>query len=76
MTSDRMVDLIEVDWPICLIVCERELGCMKPGETLEVLVRDPDVMNAIVILIGRLPAFHMEFNPEGAHYRLHIRKEE
>lgn len=74
MTSDRQIDIIEVDWPISLIELERELGRMGPRETLDVLVRDPDVVNAITMLIDTLPAYHVESYSEGEHRRFHIRK--
>ena len=71
---NRNIDIRDIDWPICILNCKREVNQMKTGEQIEVLVKDIDVVNNLVALIEQLSDHSIEKYRENKQYRLIIKK--
>ncbi|MBU8849101.1 MAG: sulfurtransferase TusA family protein [Desulfobacterales bacterium] len=76
MPINRNIDIRDVDWPICILNCTREVNQMKTGEQIEVLVKDIDVVNSIVELIEQLLDHSIEKHKKNKYYRLLIKKKQ
>ena len=71
---NRNIDIRDIDWPICILNCKREVNQMKTGEQIEVLAKDIDVVNNLVALIEQLSDHSIEKHRENKQYRLIIKK--
>ena len=60
MSANRKIDIRNVDWPVCILNCKKELDQMKEGEQMEVFVQDIDVVNNLVTLIEQLAGHQIE----------------
>ena len=74
MAINRTIDIRDVDWPLCLLNCNKEVSQMKNGDQIEIIVKDTDVLNTIVILIEQLSNHSIQKCKENKYYRLIIRK--
>lgn len=74
MVSTRTVDITKLEWPLCLLQCNREVDRMNPGEELEVIVDDPDVAKSIMILIRQMAGFRIKSDQKETHFHIHIIK--
>lgn len=72
MVSNRTVDITHLEWPLCLLQCNREIDNMSPGEEMEVIVDDPDVAEIIISLIKHMTDYKIKSDQTEACYRLHI----
>jgi len=70
----RNIDIRDIDWPICILNCKKEMNQMKNGEQIQVLVKDIDVVNNLVALIEQLLDHSIEKHRENKYYRLIIKK--
>ena len=51
MGTDEIVDLRDVDWPLCLLQFN-EVLCTRPtGAALEVWIRDPRVVESVNMIV-------------------------
>lgn len=74
MPIHRDIDIRDIDWPICILNCKKEMNQMKNGEQIQVLVKDIDVVNNLVALIEQLLDHSIEKHRENKYYRLIIKK--
>ncbi len=74
MPIRRNIDIRDIDWPICILNCKKEMNQMKNGEQIQVLVKDIDVVNNLVALIEQLLDHSIEKHRENKYYRLIIKK--
>ncbi len=74
MPIHRNIDIRDIDWPICILNCKKEMNQMKNGERIQVLVKDIDVVNNLVALIEQLLDHSIEKHLENKYYRLIIKK--
>ena len=74
MLRNLKLDIQDIDWPISILNCKKEVNQMKTGEQIEVLVKDIDVVNNLVALIEQLSDHSIEKLRENSHYRLIIKK--
>ncbi len=74
MPANRNIDLQDIDWPISILNCKKEVSQMKSGDQIEVLVKDIDVVNNITALIKPLFDHSIETHRETKCYRLIIKK--
>jgi TusA-related sulfurtransferase len=51
MGTDEIVDLTDVDWPLCLLQFNEVLRCRPPGTALEVWIRDPLVVESVNMIV-------------------------
>ena len=51
MSPTSEISLINIEWPISLLQCNRELSRMECGDKLDVLVDDPDVARDLLLII-------------------------
>ena len=70
----RNIDIRNIDWPICILNCKKEVNQMKKGEQIDVMVRDIDVIKNLVTLIEQLSDHSIEKHRENQHFRIIIKK--
>ena len=70
----RNIDIRDIDWPICILNCKKEVNQMKKGEQIEILVKDIDVVYNLIALVEQLLDHSIEKHRENNHYRLVINK--
>lgn len=72
--KNRNIDIRNMDWPICVLNCKKEVNQMEKGEQMDILVRDSDVVENIMALMKNLLGYTIEKHRENKHYRLVIKK--
>jgi TusA-related sulfurtransferase len=76
MTSNALLDLRGVTWPMCLLQFKQNLLALGAGETLEVLVYDPEVAEQITTIVNRSQDRLITRQKDGERVRLRIIKGE
>lgn len=51
MGTDEMLDLTDLDWPVCLLRFNETLKGWPSGSTLEVCIRDPRVVESVKMIV-------------------------
>ena len=74
MLLKRNIDIRDMDWPLSILNCKREVNHMKTGEKIEILVKDIDVMEGLIALIDHLSNHSIQKRKKNDHYRLTINK--
>lgn len=74
MTSSSEVNLCRIAWPISLLKFKRALNDLCLCDVLEVLARDPDVVENILMIVDRSEDTLIGQHKEGDVYRLSIQK--
>ena len=74
MEMASTLDLIGVVSPICLLKCKSALARLDPGEVLEVLVQDREVVESLSMILRQSEDRMEAFSKEGECFRLSIRK--
>ena len=72
MPSKAELNLIGVVWPVCLLQCNSELNRLYAGEEIDVIVKDPDVLKDLLIILERSSDHLVTTSKQGERYRLHI----
>ncbi len=72
MSPTSAISLIDIEWPISLLQCNRELIRMKSGDKLEVLVDDPDVARDLMLIIEHSENHSATFLKENGHTRISV----
>lgn len=70
----RNIDIRDIDWPICILNCKKEVNQMKKGEQIEISVKDIDVVNNLIALVEQLLDHSIEKHEENNYYRLVIKR--
>lgn len=70
----RKIDIQDMDWPLSILNCKKEVDQMKAGEQIQILLKDKDVVNNLVTLIDQLSGHRIETRRKDNSYRLIIRK--
>jgi TusA-related sulfurtransferase len=68
------LDLIGIVSPICLLKCKSALSRLNPGELLEIMVQDEEVIASLAMILKQSPDSMESFNKEGECFRISIRK--
>jgi TusA-related sulfurtransferase len=76
MTSNALLDLQGITWPMCLLQFKQNLLALDAGETLEVLVYDPEVAEQITTIVRRSQDRVITRHTDGERVRLWIVKGE
>jgi len=74
MEMASILDLIGVVSPICLLKCKSALARLNPGEVLDVLVQDAEVVESLSMILKQSQDRMEAFFREGECYRISIRK--
>lgn len=74
MTAQSELNLIGVFVPVCLMKCKSTLNTLKAGETMDVLIADPEVVADLEKIIERSGDKVISRRMESDHYRLRILK--
>jgi tRNA 2-thiouridine synthesizing protein A len=74
MKMDSPLDLIGVVSPICLLKCKSALTRLNPGEVLEVVVQDEEVIESLSMILKQSQDHLEAFSKEGDCFRISIRK--
>ena len=68
------LNLIGVFFPVCLMKCKSTLNTLNPGECMDVLIADPEVVDELEKIIKRSEDQVIHRLKEPDHYRLRILK--
>jgi len=68
------INLSYMIWPVCLLRCNETLSRLQPGETLSVIVSDPDMVNNILLLIKSQPDLQYNKSRESGSYRITVNR--
>ena len=74
MEMASTLDLIGVVSPICLLKCKSALSRLNPGEVLDVLVQDEEVVESLSMILKQSQDSMESFTREGECFRISIRK--
>jgi TusA-related sulfurtransferase len=74
MEMASTLDLIGVVLPICLLKCKSALSRLNPGEVLEVMVQDEEVVESLSMILKQSQDSMESFTKEGDCFRISIRK--
>ena len=74
MEMASTLDLIGVVSPICLLKCKSALSRLNPGEVLDVLLQDEEVVESISMILKQSQDRMEAFSKEGECYRISIRR--
>ena len=72
MSSASEINLIDIGWPVSLLKCNNELIRMKHGDKLDVLVDDPEVANALMLIIDHSEDHSARLLEQNGHIRITI----
>jgi TusA-related sulfurtransferase len=72
--ASSTLDLIGVVSPICLLKCKSALSRLNPGEVLEVMVQDEEVVESLSLILKQSQDSMESFTREGECFRISIRK--
>jgi TusA-related sulfurtransferase len=73
-TASSTLDLIGVVSPICLLKCKSALSRLNPGEVIEVMVQDEEVVESLSMILKQSQDSMESFTKEGECFRISIRK--
>jgi len=68
------INLSDMVWPVCLLRCNEILARLQPGETLSIIVSDPDMVNNILLLIKSQPDLQYNKSLESGSYRITVNR--
>jgi TusA-related sulfurtransferase len=74
MEMASTLDLIGMVSPICLLKCKSALSRLNPGEVLEVMVQDEEVVESLSMILKQSQDSLESFTKEGECFRISIRK--
>ena len=74
MEMASTLDLIGIVAPICLLKCKSALSRLNPGEVLDVLVQDEEVVESLSMILKQSQDRMEAFSKEGESYRISIRR--
>jgi TusA-related sulfurtransferase len=74
MEMASTLDLVGVVSPICLLKCKSALSQLNPGDVLDVLVQDEEVVESISMILKQSQDRVEAFSKEGECYRISIRR--
>ena len=74
METASTLDLIGVVSPICLFKCKSALSRLDPGEVIEIVVQDEEVVESLSMILKQSQDSMESFTKEGECFRISIRK--
>ena len=75
MVATTELNMVGVLSPVCLLKCKDALRTMPPGQVVVVTLEDPEVVDALVTIIGRSADAIVRMDRQGDRYRVAIRKD-
>jgi len=68
------LNLVGVVSPVCLLKCQSALNILKPGNILEVMVQDPEVVNNLQKIIERSANQVVKTERRDEYFQIFIRR--
>ena len=68
------LNLEAIGWPACLIEFKRVLDDLEMRDVLEVLTKDPDIVESIKMIAGNSDFNTIRQDRQGSIYRVYIQK--
>jgi len=68
------LNLIGVVSPICLLKCKSALSRLTPGDVIQVMVQDEEVVESLSMILKQSQDSMESFTREGECFRISIRK--
>ncbi|MFZ5453579.1 MAG: sulfurtransferase TusA family protein [Thermodesulfobacteriota bacterium] len=75
MKSDQRLDISGQVMPLSLALCKFTLAQMKPGEILEIRLRDPDTFQDLLIIVERSGDCLLSWEKREEYFCLWVRKD-
>ena len=76
MPSTKALDLTDTVSFLSLLKCQKELAQLKPGDSLEVVMNDPDMVDDLITIVDRSMNRIAERSLNGDRFKIKITKEE
>lgn len=74
MLADTKLDITGLSWPASLLEFSRFLDEAENGADIEVLVKDPDILGTIRMIISNSSDRIMNIEREAGRFRVRIKK--
>ena len=74
MPTKSELDIVGIGWPVCLLKFKCALNDLCPCDVLDVIARDPDVVENIIMIVDRSGDTVINQHKEGDIYRVSVAK--
>ncbi len=74
LPANQTIDIRNVDWPLSILNCKHSLNQMEKGEQMEILIKDNDVVENLIVLISQLPGLSVKKDQDKENVILTINK--
>ena len=74
MPRSSEINLKNVDWPSSLLQCNTELFQMEYGDSLDVLVNDPEIAQTLMLVIDRAENLNASVVEQNGEIRIRVAK--
>jgi TusA-related sulfurtransferase len=74
MVGHHQLHLEDLPWPLSVLNFNRALDTLKPGDDMQVTLRDPDVVGNLRQLLGSLPGLSYDIKRIGETFRILVVK--
>ena len=76
MPSTFKLSLINVDWPLSLLQCNRQIHQMAKGDTLNIFLNDPEIAGPLMLVINRVENLSAQIEEQNGHILIRVEKDE
>lgn len=74
MAGRKRLNLLEVEEPICLLLCKRAIETLRRREVLDVYIRDPEAAENLVKVVARSNDAVLGLKRQGDYFHIEIVK--
>ena len=74
MPSASKLSLIDVDWAGSLLHCNREIHRMEQGDTLNIILNDPEIARPLMLVINRVENLKAQLKEQNGHILINVDK--
>jgi TusA-related sulfurtransferase len=74
MPSTKVLDLSDTVSFVSLLKCQKEIAQLKPGDSLEVIMDDPDMVDDLIKIVDRSMNRVTERSLNGDRFKIKITK--
>jgi len=74
MPSTSKLSLTNVDWPGSLLQCNREIHSMEKGDTLKIILNDPEIAGTLMLVINRAGNLQAKLKEHHGHILISVDK--
>ncbi|CAD7844714.1 MAG: hypothetical protein [Olavius algarvensis Delta 4 endosymbiont] len=74
MPSTSELSLLNIDWPGSLLQCNREIHRMEKGDTLNIILNDPEIAGPLMLVINRAENMRAKLKEQSGHILINVNK--